>query len=366
MAIVVVLRCERVVSMSESAKRLPSGKWRCQVSGEKVNGRYTRKSFTADTKREAEFLATQYALEKKSRKETYAFMTFGDALDAYVASRESVISPGTYREYLNAAAKFYGNMRDYKLYDISQEMVQRWVNDYARTHAPKTTANWYGLITAVFRAYRPEFALRTRLPQKCRPDLYIPGDAEIERIMQQVSGTVMEVPFLLAAFGPMRRGEICALKKSDIDGCVVHVHRNMVLDKDRNWVVKAPKTYAGDRFIAFPQFVIDRVTAQLPEDSEYVTELNPNMITARFNHVLIHAGVPKFRFHDLRHYAASILHALNIPDAYIMQRGGWENDAVLKGIYRHTLDDFSNEMTLKANAHFEGLEKKLHTKFEEC
>lgn len=66
--------------MSESAKRLPSGKWRCQVSGEKVDGKYTRKSFTADTKKEAEFLASQYALEKKTRKEAYAFMTFGEAL----------------------------------------------------------------------------------------------------------------------------------------------------------------------------------------------------------------------------------------------------------------------------------------------
>lgn len=98
----------------------------------------------------------------------------------------------------------------------------------------------------------------------------------------------------------------------------------------------------------------------MPEAGLYVTDLNPNKITARFNHILIHAGVPHFRFHDLRHYAASILHALNIPDAYIMQRGGWENDAVLKGIYRHNLDDFSNEMTSRANAHFEALGKNLH------
>lgn len=56
------------------------------------------------------------------------------------------------------------------------------------------------------------------------------------------------------------------------------------------------------------------------------------------------SGVPPFRFHDLRHYCASIQHALGIPDAYIMQRGGWQSDAILKDVYRHTMDDKQQAM----------------------
>lgn len=72
-----------------------------------------------------------------------------------------------------------------------------------------------------------------------------------------------------------------------------------------------------------------------------------------------HAGLPHFRFHDLRHYSASIQHALGIPDAYIMQRGGWKNDGVLKQVYRHTLEEKTAEMNRKVNGYFENLHHEM-------
>ena len=66
-------------------------------------------------------------------------------------------------------------------------------------------------------------------------------------------------------------------------------------------------------------------------------------------------GLPHFRFHDLRHYCASIQHAIGIPDAYIMQRGGWGSDGVLKEVYRHAMSDKENEMNTKANDNFNNL-----------
>ena len=74
---------------------------------------------------------------------------------------------------------------------------------------------------------------------------------------------------------------------------------------------------------------------------------NPNYITKTFSRVLKKAGVSHFRFHDLRHYSASIQHAMGIPDAYIMQRGGWESDGALKNIYRHAIDDERQKMNQK-------------------
>ncbi|MBP3296406.1 MAG: tyrosine-type recombinase/integrase, partial [Lachnospiraceae bacterium] len=59
------------------------------------------------------------------------------------------------------------------------------------------------------------------------------------------------------------------------------------------------------------------------------------------------------RFHDLRHYAASILHAIGVPDQYIMERGGWSTDGTLKAIYRNTLSDKSRQFSAKANDYFD-------------
>lgn len=64
---------------------------------------------------------------------------------------------------------------------------------------------------------------------------------------------------------------------------------------------------------------------------------------------------PTYAYTDLRHYSASVQHAIGIPDAYIMQRGGWGNDGVLKDVYRHVMNDREREMNQKANLYFENL-----------
>jgi len=86
--------------------------------------------------------------------------------------------------------------------------------------------------------------------------------------------------------------------------------------------------------------------------------LNPNMITKCFNHVLKPAGVPHFRFHDCRHYCASTLHAIDVPDAYIMEGGGWGHDGTLKNVYRHAMEDQKSKMVNKANERFNAMARK--------
>lgn len=67
----------------------------------------------------------------------------------------------------------------------------------------------------------------------------------------------------------------------------------------------------------------------------------------------------EFCRHHLRHYPASIQHALGIPDAYIMQAGGWGNDRVLKEVYRHTLEDTKQKMSNVAINYFETMQHDM-------
>ncbi len=203
----------------------------------------------------------------------------------------------------------------------------------------------------MIKVYRPDFALNTALPKKETCELYIPTDKEVKRLLNTVQDTEMELPVLLAAFGPMRRGEICALESSDISGNIVHVTKNMVKDGSGGWIIKTPKSYAGDRYIDYPDFV----AAKWAGISGRIVQLTPNSITDKFKYCLKRAGLPHLRFHDLRHYSASIQHALRIPDSYIMQRGGWGNDGTLKAVYRHALADKSKEMDYLENQYFEKL-----------
>lgn len=355
-----------------TAKKLPSGSWRCQVFSHyeenilqdgTIKKKRIYKSFTSDNptkdgKRLAELAAVQYAASKKERK-SYCSMTFGEALDEYIESRSAVLSPRTIMDYKRIRKNDIQGIMNIKIPDLTQDDIQDAINADARIHSPKTVRNTHGLISAVLKQYRPEFALNTSLPKRKRTELYIPSDKDIQKLMQYVSGTEMELPILLAAFGPMRRGEICALNYSDISGNVVHVCRNMVYTEEKEWIIKSPKSYAGDRYIKYPEFVANKWKGK----KDRIVELTPGAITTRFNRLLKKVGIEHFRFHDLRHYSASVQHALGIPDAYIMQRGGWSSDGVLKAVYRHAMSDKITDMDNKANDYFDDLyNTKCNTK----
>lgn len=70
----------------------------------------------------------------------------------------------------------------------------------------------------------------------------------------------------------------------------------------------------------------------------------------------------RFRFHDLRHYSASIMHAIGVPDVYIMERGGWSSDHTLKRIYCGAMDDFSQKFTNLTNEHFTTMQHEMQHK----
>ena len=75
------------------------------------------------------------------------------------------------------------------------------------------------------------------------------------------------------------------------------------------------------------------------QEGERVVNLTPNSITDAFAELRDKVTTEKFGIHKLRHYSASIMHALNVPDIYIMERGGWKSRETLQKIYTHALDD---------------------------
>ena len=119
-----------------------------------------------------------------------------------------------------------------------------------------------------------------------------------------------------------------------------------------------PKTYASFRTIQYPHQVIEYIGRGI---GPLITIKTPDQLSEQFRHAVRNAGLPHFRLHDLRHYGASILHAIGIPDEYIIKRGGWATDGVMKRIYRDTLSDVEQEMNSRIIAHFSaGLDDIKH------
>lgn len=353
-----------------TAKKLASGSWRCQVYSHTeetvqpdgtIKKKRIYKSFTCDVKgpkgkRICEKMAAEWA-ENKENHVKIQNITFGEAVNNYIQSRVPVLSPLTITGYKQILKNNLQTLSNINIQNLNQADIQRTINQEAIKHSPKTVRNIHGLITAVLRTYRPDLIVRTVLPAKVRPELHIPSDEEIKILLNAVKDTELELPVLLAAFGPMRRGEICALRVENIKGNTVHVCENMIRDNNREWIIKSPKSYAGDRYIAYPDFVAEKWKNF---NSGRIVLLNPDMITNRFGKILKKYEIPHFRFHDLRHYSASVLHAIGVPDAYIMERGGWGNDSVLKSVYRHTMEEKQKQLSNIANTHFNSLYETVY------
>lgn len=321
-----------------TARKTSSGAFRVRAFvGYDENGRQVRKSFTAPTKKEAERMAAEYLAQEPTQTKQ-ADLTFGQALDNFIGSREAVLSPSTVRDYKNRAAHDYAELRKRRLNDLNQNDVQTVVNNYAKKHSPKSTSNFTSLITSTFKEYRPNFKLDLTLPQKEKKIVALPTDEDIKTLLfyYKENDADMYLAVLLSVFGPLRRSEICGLTSDDLQGGLVHVHCAMVKDQHRKWIIKqTPKTDAGDRFIEFPE----AVNAIIREKDGFLVKCTPDAITRRFSRTLERLGLPRVKFHALRHYSASFQHSLGIPNEYIMKRGGWNTDGSLNNVYRHALDE---------------------------
>lgn len=332
------------------AKKLPSGNWRVQAK-KTINGNVIVKSFTASTSKQAELSALEWQAENKTQ--TIENITLKAAYERYINSKSKVLSPNTIREYSCHSRNYLQSIMELRLSDLTNEKIQAAINIDAVGRSPKTVRNISGLLSAVLKMFMPGFIFNVALPKKEKPDLYIPTEQEVKIVIEAAKGTDMELPILLAAFGPMRRGEICALTDKDINGCTVTINKSMALNDKREWVIKSPKTTAGFRKIVYPDFMHEMLTSIKGK----VYPKNPNILTDNFENIIKKSNVNSFRFHDLRHYCVSFLHSKNVPTKYIMARGGWETEAIVNNIYNHILTDKDKEMTEHINAELSSIFK---------
>lgn len=325
------------------AKKLPSGSWRVLAYAGKEDGKPKYKSFTAPTKKEAEFIVAQWVLERKESKA--GNITVKEAVDRYITAKEGTLAPSTYREYKKSAERDFKSLHKVRIDDLTSEIFQRTITEELKTHSAKSVRNMAGLFLASVQLICPDIRLRVELPKINRREVRLPTEAEVQKLLLHVKGQPMEGAIMLAATGSLRRSEVATLTLEDVTDTGVKVTKAMVLNADREWVLKPPKTRAGYRTTALPAQVIEVVRRCIPFP-------NPNGITKGFEKACQECGIEGITFHRLRHYYASVLHYLGIPDQNIMASGGWSSPQILQGTYEHTLLEKEQEIQASYVNHF--------------
>lgn len=308
-------------------EKLPSGSYR-------VRKMYQGHSYavTFDYKPTQKEVMQAIASELDKIHTKHERITFETAAKQYIESKSNVLSPATEREYLRTIERLSSHFKALHITDISQNDIQREINRFAKKLAPKTVRNYHGFISAVLGVYRPEMKISTTLPQKRKNEPYIPSDKDVRTILEHSAGTMYEIPILLGCYG-LRRSEICALNvDTDLEDNILHINKAMVMNKSKEWVIKITKTTASTRDVIISPKLADKIRKQ-----GYVYRGHPNSISDYLGKLQAKHNMEHFSLHKLRHYFASKMSALNIPEADIIAMGGWETDHVMKTVYRHSL-----------------------------
>jgi len=305
-------------------ERLPSGKYRVrkQINKRTVTLTFDRKPTQAEVLR-----------IMSERAETIPLKgSFQSRAEEYIHLRNDVISPSTipgYESTLNNLPEWF-RMMDISC--ITQADIQRLVNEHSANHAPKTTHNVHGFVSAVIGQFRPNMKIHTTLPQEVDYEPYTPSYEEVKMILDESKDDIRyHIPFELALMG-LRRSEICALTLDDIDGNLLTINKAKVKNRDGKWVIKTTKTRNSTRKVYIPDFLVEEI-----KDKGEIFNGYPNTILVALNRYQDKLGIQRFRLHDCRHFFASYAHDKGMSDADIIATGGWKTDYTMKRVYRHEM-----------------------------
>lgn len=167
---------------------------------------------------------------------------------------------------------------------------------------------------------------------------------------------------LLASEG-MRRGEALGLRWADVnwERGTVHIAQTVIADKhDRGAAKIQPrgKTATSSRQVKLTgqtlallaehqdlQRFVRHAAGDRWQDHDLIvstslgTPVNPANVSRSFNALIIAAGLPKIRLHDLRHTAASLMLRAGVPVKQISERLGHANVRITLDTYAHLMAD---------------------------
>ena len=73
-------------------------------------------------------MAAEWAASKEQCSTTSESLTFGEALEDYISSRENILSPCSIRDYRGTQRNYITSLMNIKISDITQEDIQKAIN----------------------------------------------------------------------------------------------------------------------------------------------------------------------------------------------------------------------------------------------
>lgn len=268
-------------------------------------------------------------------------MTVSEAIDRYIKSKYTVLSPSTVNGYIIIRRNQLQNLMSVNLTDITSELYQSAINRDMLKYSSKSISNAVGLVNAAVKMFAPEIQskLFVTKPQKTKASFYIPEEDEIDIIYSRIKKLkpILIKPFLLASQCGLRPSEIAALSGESICKGHIEIKSAIVLDHKGEAVRKAPKTYAGYRSIPISnqmeQVLLENINNR--KQSLCGGILAKEISDKWRNFFNANTDLYYFKFYALRHYYASKCLLMGIPQKYIAELMGHSSTDMIEKVYQH-------------------------------
>lgn len=291
--------------------------------------------------------------------------TLGEAYDSYIEENQEDWSASTVAGYRRLRKNTFQSIMDRPLSSLSNQAINREIKKMDRAGLSyKYIVNAVGLLRPVLKDYYKDFELEIELPKKKKKKASapMPNGEDIAELMRISKGTEVELPILMAVWMGMRMSEIRGAIWSDIKNGRLHIQQVIVDDYDGNPVEQdTTKTESGDRWVPIPQYIMNLIPENLAPEDHLVT-LSGQAIYKRYIRLLEKAGLPHFRFHDLRHANAAVMIALGIDSRYAQERNGWASDYMYKQVYGYVMSEKMQAESIRIDNYFDAIASGLANK----
>jgi len=346
--------------------------WRAKIYlGRDENGtkRYLTRTIHS-SKRKAEDVLSQMLVEAGRGSHMVTDGTFRDLASRWWTMAEPNLSPTTTREYRRLVWKvIVPRLGDRKLRSLRASDFDVMYGELSRTLSAQSVQHVHAVLRRVLNQgvkwgwVHTNPALNASPPKAKRKPIVPPRPEQVTRLLAEADRRNPDLGcFLrLAVVTGARRGELCAVRWTDVDfaGPSITLSRAIVGSRGDSLIEKDTKTHAGRRISldagtatslkAQRKRVANRASAVKGKlgDNGFVFSgdvvgsqpWRPDGVTAAFVRLRDNVGLNSVRLHDLRHFAATQLLAAGVPVRTVSGRLGHANPATTLNVYAAWLQE---------------------------
>jgi len=381
-------------------QRSCDGRWVGQVSIgiDPATGRNKRATFYGKTKKEVQEQVHEALLQLKAG--TFAApnkVTVGEWLDHWLnVYAKNKVRPSTWENYsivVNAHIK--PGLGNIALRNLRSSDIQQFYNhklEAGKRHnqgglSPRSVNYMHSILNmALKQAVKEQLIVRNpaeavNKPKQVRHEFKPLTVEEMNKFLMSAREHRLFPAFMVEWGAGLRRGELLGLKWEDIDlkKGTLTVKRSLIR-VNHKLAFTEPKTAKSRRTIPLPAEVVFELKSwkakqaqeklmagQAYQDHGLVfcsalgTPVDPRDMNRLFDKLLKKAGLPKVRFHDLRHTHATMLLALGEHPKVVQERLGHSTIAMTLDTYSHLVPGIQEAAAMKLSTILNIKEKTSHT-----